>query len=107
MPNPRVSATLFLTLAGTAGAVPTCPQLVSAGPPALASYLDSPEGSQTAACIEYAIRDIGDKAYAPAVASLVRHLGFRREPGPGSVSMGELWWNTCTSGTRRRPRCFK
>jgi hypothetical protein len=82
MPNPRVSAALFLTFAGAAGAAPNCPQLVSAEPPALVSYLDDAEKSQTPACIEYAIRQIGDKVYVPAVDTLVRHLGFRREPEP-------------------------
>jgi hypothetical protein len=88
MTNARVSAAACLTLAGALAAAPNCPRLVSAEPAALVSYLNGPEASQTPACTEYAIRQIGDKGYAPAVDTLVRRLGFRREPGPGERGEG-------------------
>ncbi len=102
LPRRFSDTTLVLICAGALSAVPKCPLLASAEPPELVSYLDGPEKSQTPACMEYAIRQIGDKGYAPAVDTLVRHLGFRREPGPGERGEGGLCWSICTSGTRQR-----
>ncbi len=93
----RVLALLFLTLGVALAAEPRCPLLAAAAPSALVSYLDGPKGSQTSACTEYAIAQIGEKKYVAGVGVLVRYLGFRREPefwekGEDVVDLQHEWY---------------
>lgn len=76
--DPKLRARI-LAVAGAFAPEP-CLQLASAEASALVSYLDGPEASQTAACIAFSVRQIGAKKYAAGVGTLIRYLGFRREP---------------------------
>lgn len=94
--DPELRARI-LTVAAAFAPEPTCPQLASAEPSALVSYLDGPQASQTAACIAFSIRQIGAKKYAPGVLTLIRHLDFRREPdfwgnGEDVVALQRNWY---------------
>ena len=87
----------ILTVAGALSRDPNCLQLESGEPSQLVSYLDGPKGSQTSACTEYAIGQIGEKRYVAGVGVLARRLGFRREPdfwekGEDVVGLQHEWY---------------
>ena len=102
MPKIRALATLLVTAAGAIIAEPKCPRLADAEPSALVSYLDGSMASQPPACVEYAIGQLGERRYGPAADTLIRHLGFRREPdfwekGEDVVELQHEWYPAATA----------
>lgn len=59
-----------------------CAELAAAGQSDAIKYLNRGRDSQTALCVEHALRQIGETGSIEGIAIVLRYLDYRREPTP-------------------------